>query len=63
MLIGSINGLTGEPYPVTWFSGQEIISYGLFDQEITVRDYEIADVNERFFVFAIGFDVAYMGPN
>ena len=63
MLIGSINGLTGEPYPVTWFSGQEIISYGLFDQEITVRDYEIADVNERFFVFAIGFDLAYMGPN
>ena len=64
MLIDSIDGLTGVPHPMTWFEGQEIISYGLFDQEITsVRGYQIKDINNSFFVFAIGFDVAYMGPN
>ncbi len=57
---GSEDMLVGESHPMTTFGGHQILSYGLFDREITFRDFSMEEINERYLVWSLGFRVALM---
>lgn len=60
---GSEDMLVDGSRAITQFGGRQILSYGLFNREISFRDYTMEEINERYLVWSIRFQIAHMAPN